>query len=568
VARNSGGVNVPVSATWNGRALKTAESQLGSFRKSFGKAFLGMGAAAGAALGVGALVDKMGQAVGAASDLVEAQGKVNVVFGASSRAVSEWADTSATSMLMSKQAALEAAGTYGNLFQAFGIGQEQARGMSQELVGLAADLASFNNTSVDDAIQALRSGLSGETEPLKRYGVALTDVRLRAEAMSMGIYDGVGVLNSAQKAQASYALILKDTRLAQGDVERTADNYANTMRAVEAAVQNAQATIGGELVNSIQSMSQAMGGAGGAVDAIDSASDSVADFIAGIRVGVTTLEDMIDKVQGLDQASEDAGVSVADVAYQVTKSLPGYNLLINTWEKAAEVGGEARTQEQAMNDEIQRSMQMRSLYVVDLGRTRAATIEATKATEDQRTALERLSDSMDKINGKNRSVIGQRMDLREGFAEGPTGTMVGKGKNQREVISPAQAKRWALDQAATAESLAEAIRDKGGEGSKARARAVVENANERIASQLRRNGVNRPQAFANSILATSGELQPGSPGTKRGGPQGGVTYIYQFGDIKVTSSDALTQVQQQATRLAALAGSRYSGMADSKKGYQ
>jgi len=201
---------------------------------------LGGGVAIAATQAIGFLND----AAGKASDLEEAQGKVNVVFGEGADQVSKWAEGSAEGFLLSKSAALEAAGTYGNLFQAFGIGRESATEMSTTLVELAADMASFNNTSVDDALVALRSGLSGETEPLKRYGVALNDARLRAKALELGIYNGVGALNSAQKAQASYNLILEDTTLAQGDVERTGDNLANQQRRMAADIENAEAEIG------------------------------------------------------------------------------------------------------------------------------------------------------------------------------------------------------------------------------------------------------------------------------------------------------------------------------------
>lgn len=212
--------------------INQIEGRLGKFGNAAKAAFVGI--AAGFTLD--AVKDQIGQAISAASDLNESMGKVNVVFGDSARDIVEWSKTSAKSLLLSQQAALESVGTFGNLFQAFGLTRDKSAEMSKTLVQLAADLASFNNTSVDDALEALRSGISGEAEPLKRYGVALTDVRLRAEALSQGIYDGTGVLDVAQKAQASYALILKDTALAQGDVKRTASGWANTTRAISGRV--------------------------------------------------------------------------------------------------------------------------------------------------------------------------------------------------------------------------------------------------------------------------------------------------------------------------------------------
>jgi hypothetical protein len=139
---------------------------------------------------------------------------------------------------------LEAAGTFGNLIQAFGIGEGEAANMSVTLLALAADLASFNNTPIEEAIVALRSGLSGEAEPLKRFGVAINDVRLKQEALNMGLYDGKGALDITAKTQAAYALILKDTNLAQGDFARTSDGFANQMRILQASLSDAATEVG------------------------------------------------------------------------------------------------------------------------------------------------------------------------------------------------------------------------------------------------------------------------------------------------------------------------------------
>jgi hypothetical protein len=186
--------------------------------------------------------------VNAASAVEESMSKVRVVFGDSADAVIKFAEQSSSSIGLSKQQALEAAGTYGNLFQAFGIGKQASQEMSTELVKLAADLASFNNASVDDALQALRSGLSGETEPLKRFGVALNDVRLKQEALNLGLYSGKGNLDIAAKSQAAFALIMKDTALAQGDFARTSDGVANQQRILAAQFADVRAELGEALI--------------------------------------------------------------------------------------------------------------------------------------------------------------------------------------------------------------------------------------------------------------------------------------------------------------------------------
>jgi len=223
-----------------GDAGDSLGSKLGGLTKKAALAFTAM--TAGAAVMGKKFVD-------AASDLEESMSKVNVVFGDSAKDVQAFAKTSAASLGLSQQKALEAAGTYGNLIKAFGLTNEQATDMSVNMVTLAADLASFNNTSVDDALLALRSGLSGETEPLKRFGVAINDVRLKEEALRMGLIENTkGTLPIAIKTQAAYALIMKDTALAQGDFERTSDGVANKQRIIAAQFQDVSAQIGTALL--------------------------------------------------------------------------------------------------------------------------------------------------------------------------------------------------------------------------------------------------------------------------------------------------------------------------------
>jgi hypothetical protein len=203
----------------------------------------------GVAFSAAAVVNFAKQSVMASSNMEESLSKVAVVFGQGSAEVEEFGRNAAENLGISNQAALEAAGTYGNLFQAFGLGQGESQKMSTSLVQLAADMASFNNTSVDDAILALRSGLSGETEPLKKFGVALSEVRLKEEAMRMGLIKTMsGTLPVAAKSQAAYALIMRDTALAQGDYARTAEGTANTMKTLQARFEDAKVAVGDALM--------------------------------------------------------------------------------------------------------------------------------------------------------------------------------------------------------------------------------------------------------------------------------------------------------------------------------
>jgi len=209
----------------------------------------GVSLTAGGAIGIASMaVKKMYEysqvAIKASSDLAETESKVGVVFGDQADAMLRWGESAAEAMGMSSNEALAAAGTYGNLFRAMGIGVDVSAEMSQNLVQLASDLASFNNMNPDEVLDKLRAGLSGEVEPLRSLGVNLNQALIQQEALNLGIWDGVGAINAAQKAQASYSLILKQTTLAQGDFERTSEGLANQQRILDAAQEDLAATIG------------------------------------------------------------------------------------------------------------------------------------------------------------------------------------------------------------------------------------------------------------------------------------------------------------------------------------
>ncbi|HEV8546198.1 MAG TPA: hypothetical protein VGQ64_07875 [Candidatus Limnocylindrales bacterium] len=244
----------------------------------------GLGIANIASNAVGSIVDTFGKAVDAASDLNETVSKVGVVFGKSSQGVLEWGKTAAIALGMSTQQALEAAATYGNLFVSMGMGQQASAGMSTRLVQLAADLASFNNTSPDDALLALRSGLVGEVEPLRRYGVNLSEVTLKQKAMELGLVSTTtGILPPAIRTQAAYALILDQTKTAQGDFARTATGAANEQRTAAAKTQDSLARLGKRLLPIAQKIIPALADAFGVVvDVLGTVLDVVGPVVGAL----------------------------------------------------------------------------------------------------------------------------------------------------------------------------------------------------------------------------------------------------------------------------------------------
>jgi hypothetical protein len=222
-------------------SVKKSDTGMKNFTSQIKKVGVAMGVTFAAAKVTGFFKES----VLAASNFNEALSKVNVVFQQNSKEIETWAKGSIDSFGMSERGALTAAGNFGALFTAFGLGAEDTKNFSQDLTELAVDMASFNDMSVDDAMNALRSGLSGETEPMKKFGSVLSDVRLKTQAFEMGLIRSTKeALDPAAKAQAAYALIMKDTIVQQGDYQRTSDGTANTMRRVQESMDNAKVAIG------------------------------------------------------------------------------------------------------------------------------------------------------------------------------------------------------------------------------------------------------------------------------------------------------------------------------------
>jgi hypothetical protein len=287
---------------------KAADTTSGKFRK-----FSAAAVPAAAAVGAG-LVTLGVHSVRVASDTAESFSKVGVVFGKTAGQVQKFAETTASSLGISKRAALEAAGTLGNLLVAMKLPQPQAAKLSVNMVKLAADMASFNNASPEEALEALRSGLVGETEPLKRFGVNLSVARIEAEALATGLVKpavnmglvrvaAIGVeaaekklsaaikehgansieaqkaeaslilarqrqekalggqkvaLTEAQKAQAAYGLIMKDTATAHGDFARTSDGLANQQRILKARFDDLSGQLGTKLLPAVNSAAEGL----------------------------------------------------------------------------------------------------------------------------------------------------------------------------------------------------------------------------------------------------------------------------------------------------------------------
>lgn len=135
-------------------------------------------------------------------------------------------------------------GVFNTLLTGFGDTADRAQLMSQNLTQLGYDISSFFNISIEDAMQKLQSGISGELEPLRRLGYDLSQARLEQTALNLGIKESVTNMTQAEKAELRYYAIMTQVTTAQGDMARTLEAPANQLRILQAQVTQAARAIG------------------------------------------------------------------------------------------------------------------------------------------------------------------------------------------------------------------------------------------------------------------------------------------------------------------------------------
>ena len=243
-------------------SLADADGELSSFRdkvSASGKKM--MQAGAGMTAGLTVPIIGMGKSfVDAASDMAETSSKVQTLFGDQAAEIEAWAETSATSFGQSKKAALDAAGTFGNMFMQLGIGGQEAAGMSKNITELASDFASFHNTSPEEAIQAIGAAFRGEFDSVQKYVPTITAAAVEQKALQMGLKRSTGELTAQDKALATNALLFEGAGEAVGDFDRTSDGAANTNRKLGAEFADLRAELGEKLLPVYQRLQEMVKG--------------------------------------------------------------------------------------------------------------------------------------------------------------------------------------------------------------------------------------------------------------------------------------------------------------------
>ena len=187
-------------------------------------------------------VNAVSEWVDAANTYIEDMNLFSVAMGKYAESARNYAQEVANVMGIDPGAWMRYQGVFQTLATGFGVAGDRAAVMSQQLTQLGYDISSFYNIDVEDAMLKLQSGLSGELEPLRRIGYDLSQARLEAEALSLGIQKNFSDMTQAEKAYLRYYAILTQVTQAQGDMSRTLDAPSNQLRILkEQAAQAARA---------------------------------------------------------------------------------------------------------------------------------------------------------------------------------------------------------------------------------------------------------------------------------------------------------------------------------------
>ena len=232
-----------------GEFEETVEDTMGGAESTVSTAATKIAKAIGSAFVVKQVIEFGKAAIGVASDLNEVQNVVDTTFGTDGAIkVNEWARNAAEAFGESELQAKQFTSTLGAMFKSMGVGQADMEEMSMSLAGLAGDMASFYNLDPTEAFEKLRSGISGETEPLKQLGINMSVANLEAFALSEGITKAYTSMTQAEQATLRYQYIMSATADAQGDFANTSDSLANQQRILQLEVQTLAAEIGQDLM--------------------------------------------------------------------------------------------------------------------------------------------------------------------------------------------------------------------------------------------------------------------------------------------------------------------------------
>lgn len=198
------------------------------------------------------------QAVEISSDLTEVQNVVDVTFGDFKQKIEDLASVSIPELGMSELTTKQIASRFQAMGTAMGIAQGNMADMSVELTRLTGDMASFYNVEQKAVGEDLEAIFTGQTKPLRQYGLDLTEATLQEWALKNGIDANVNSMSQMEKTMLRYRYVMANTQAAQGDFLRTQDTWANQIRILKEQISQLAAVIGGVFINALKPLVKAL----------------------------------------------------------------------------------------------------------------------------------------------------------------------------------------------------------------------------------------------------------------------------------------------------------------------
>ena len=234
--------------------LLNAVNGISAIRKSILQAM-------GVAGGFYAVFNGIKEAINISSDLTEVQNVVDVTFGDFKNKIEDLSKVSIPELGMSELTAKQIASRFQAMGTAMGISQKGMSDMSVELTRLAGDMASFYNVEQDVVGEDLEAIFTGQTKPLRQYGLDLTEATLQEWAMKQGMDANINSMSQMEKTMLRYQYVMANTGAAQGDFLRTQDTWANQIRILQQNLQQLASVIGSSFINALKPLVKALNSA-------------------------------------------------------------------------------------------------------------------------------------------------------------------------------------------------------------------------------------------------------------------------------------------------------------------
>lgn len=195
---------------------------------------------------------KIKDAIDIASSLTEVENVVRQTFGQYESLINNFAKTSIEKFGMSELSVKQFASRFQAMGVAMGFSQGKMTDMSINLTKLTADMASFYDVAQSDVAEDLQSIFTGQTRPLRAYGLDLTQATLKEWALTQGIEANFKTMTQAEKAMLRYQYVMANTATAQGDFARTVDSWHNQITMLKENFKALGAVVGGGLINAFK----------------------------------------------------------------------------------------------------------------------------------------------------------------------------------------------------------------------------------------------------------------------------------------------------------------------------